>query len=124
MGVIPPGGEVSRYLGQYGSARVAKAVLMGAILPLMLKCRSNPGAADPMVLSSCLALRCAARILCVIGRTTGRPICTSHFLPIFYRPAKAENTRTLTKNGKTIGWRGARSDPFMLASLRVGFSGR
>jgi non-heme chloroperoxidase len=37
------GGEVARYLGRHGSARVAKAVLIGAIPPLMLKTPRNPG---------------------------------------------------------------------------------
>jgi non-heme chloroperoxidase len=37
------GGEVTRYLGKYGSSRVAKAVLISAIPPLMLKTKSNPG---------------------------------------------------------------------------------
>ena len=37
------GGEVARYIGRYGSKRVAKAVLIGAIPPLMLKTKSNPG---------------------------------------------------------------------------------
>ena len=36
------GGEVTRYIGKYGSKRVAKAVLIGAIPPLMLKTASNP----------------------------------------------------------------------------------
>ena len=36
------GGEVTRYVGKYGSKRVAKAVLIGAIPPLMLKTASNP----------------------------------------------------------------------------------
>ncbi|WP_428561318.1 MAG: alpha/beta fold hydrolase [Solidesulfovibrio sp. DCME] len=37
------GGEVVRYLGRHGSGRVAKAVLIGAIPPLMLKTPANPG---------------------------------------------------------------------------------
>src|ERR687886_1739545 len=37
------GGEVARYIGRHGTARVAKAVLMGAIPPLMLKTAANPG---------------------------------------------------------------------------------
>jgi non-heme chloroperoxidase len=37
------GGEVTRYIGRHGSARVAKAVLIGAIPPLMLKTPANPG---------------------------------------------------------------------------------
>lgn len=37
------GGEVTRYIGRYGTSRVAKAVLVDAIPPLMLKTASNPG---------------------------------------------------------------------------------
>jgi len=36
------GGEVTRYLGRHGTARVAKVVLLGAIPPLMLKTDANP----------------------------------------------------------------------------------
>lgn len=37
------GGEVVRYLGRHGTDRVAKAVLIGAVPPLMLKTNGNPG---------------------------------------------------------------------------------
>jgi non-heme chloroperoxidase len=37
------GGEVARYIGRHGTKRVAKAVLMGAVPPLMLKTAANPG---------------------------------------------------------------------------------
>jgi non-heme chloroperoxidase len=37
------GGEVARHLGRHGTKHVAKAVLMGAVPPLMLKTASNPG---------------------------------------------------------------------------------
>ncbi|WP_431272133.1 alpha/beta fold hydrolase [Dankookia sp. P2] len=36
------GGEVARYIGRHGTGRVAKAVLIGAIPPLMLKTPANP----------------------------------------------------------------------------------
>ena len=36
------GGEVARYIGRHGTSRVAKAVLVGAIAPLMLKTPGNP----------------------------------------------------------------------------------
>lgn len=36
------GGEVARYVGRYGTKRVAKAVLIGAVPPLMLKTAANP----------------------------------------------------------------------------------
>jgi len=37
------GGEVARYLGRHGTERVAKAVLIDAVPPLMLKTAANPG---------------------------------------------------------------------------------
>jgi non-heme chloroperoxidase len=37
------GGEVARYVARHGSGRVAKAVLIGAVPPLMLQTEANPG---------------------------------------------------------------------------------
>jgi non-heme chloroperoxidase len=37
------GGEVARYIGGYGTRRVAKAVMIGATPPMMLKTDTNPG---------------------------------------------------------------------------------
>jgi len=37
------GGEVARYIARHGSKRIAKAVLIGAVPPLMLKTDKNPG---------------------------------------------------------------------------------
>ena len=37
------GGEVARYIGRHGTGRVAKAALIAAIPPLMLKTSANPG---------------------------------------------------------------------------------
>jgi non-heme chloroperoxidase len=36
------GGEVARYLGRYGTKRISRAVLIGAVPPLMLKTDKNP----------------------------------------------------------------------------------
>jgi non-heme chloroperoxidase len=36
------GGEVARYMGRHGTKRVAKAVLIGAVPPIMLKTAANP----------------------------------------------------------------------------------
>jgi non-heme chloroperoxidase len=36
------GGEVARYIGRHGTKRVAKAVLIGSVTPLMLKTAANP----------------------------------------------------------------------------------
>jgi non-heme chloroperoxidase len=37
------GGEVAHYMGRHGTKRVAKAVLIGAVPPVMVKKESNPG---------------------------------------------------------------------------------
>jgi non-heme chloroperoxidase len=42
-------GEVTRYLGTYGSARVSKAALLGAIPPFLLKTDDNPEGVDQEV---------------------------------------------------------------------------
>jgi non-heme chloroperoxidase len=36
------GGEAARYIGRYGTTRVAKAVLIAAVPPIMLKTAANP----------------------------------------------------------------------------------
>lgn len=43
------GGEVARYLGRYGSDRVAKAMLLGAVPPFLLKTQDNPNGIDRSV---------------------------------------------------------------------------
>src|SRR3954466_8643110 len=42
-------GEVTRYLGTYGSSRVSRAVLFGAIPPFLLKTDDNPEGVDGSV---------------------------------------------------------------------------
>jgi non-heme chloroperoxidase len=39
------GGELARYIGRHGTSRVAKAVLMGAVPPLLMKTPANPAGA-------------------------------------------------------------------------------
>ena len=46
------GGEVTRYMGRHGTTRVAKAVLLGAITPLMLKTRPSPRPTSPRTSSA------------------------------------------------------------------------
>ncbi len=43
VGFSTGGGEVARYNGRHGTARVKKAVLVGAVPPIMLKTAVNPG---------------------------------------------------------------------------------
>ncbi len=42
VGFSTGGGEVARYIGRYGTDRVAKVVLVGAVTPLMLNTETNP----------------------------------------------------------------------------------
>ncbi len=37
------GGEITRYIGRHGTARVARVVLIGAVPPLMVQTPANPG---------------------------------------------------------------------------------
>jgi non-heme chloroperoxidase len=46
------GGEVARYVARHGAGRVAKAVLIGAVPPLMLKTDANPGGTPREVFDS------------------------------------------------------------------------
>jgi len=43
IGFSAGGGEVARYIGRHGTQRLAKAVLISAVPPLMLKTAANPG---------------------------------------------------------------------------------
>jgi len=43
IGFSAGGGEVARYIGRHGTKRVAKAALISAVAPLMLKTAANPG---------------------------------------------------------------------------------
>jgi non-heme chloroperoxidase len=43
IGFSTGGGEVARYIGRHGTKRVRKAVLIGAVPPIMLKTADNPG---------------------------------------------------------------------------------
>ena len=46
------GGEVTHFLGKHGTSRVKKAVLVGAVPPLMLKTANNPEGTDKAVFDS------------------------------------------------------------------------
>ena len=43
VGFSAGGGEVARYIGRHGTQRLAKAALISAVTPLMLKTPANPG---------------------------------------------------------------------------------
>ena len=46
VGFSMGGGEVARYIGRYGTQRVAKAALLGSVTPFLLKTADNPGGID------------------------------------------------------------------------------
>ncbi len=48
------GGEVARYIGRYGTERVARIVLIGAIPPLLVKTEANPNGLPPEVVDQLL----------------------------------------------------------------------
>jgi len=49
VGFSMGGGEVARYLGTYGSMRVAKAAFLGSIPPYLRKAADNPEGVDPAI---------------------------------------------------------------------------
>jgi non-heme chloroperoxidase len=49
VGFSMGGGEVARYLGRYGTQRVAKAALLASVTPFLLKTSDNPGGVDKAV---------------------------------------------------------------------------
>jgi len=75
-------GEVARYLSTYGSARVAKAVFMGAIPPFLLKTGDNPDGVDGAVFDE---IKTAV--------VTDRPAFFKNFLDNFYNVDLLGGTR-------------------------------
>jgi non-heme chloroperoxidase len=59
VGFSAGGGEVARYIGRHGTKRVAKAALISAVPPLMLKTPANP-AGLPMSVFDAIRLGCNA----------------------------------------------------------------
>ena len=67
------GGEVARYLGRFGSDRVSKAMLLGAVPPFLLKTADNPEGVDKKVFDGMLA-----------GVKADRVAFLEQFFPNFY----------------------------------------
>jgi non-heme chloroperoxidase len=55
------GGEVAHYLGRHGQSRVAKAVLISSVPPIMVKTDTNPGGLDKAVFDGLQAALAANR---------------------------------------------------------------
>jgi non-heme chloroperoxidase len=75
-------GEVTRYLGKYGSARVSKAALFGAIPPFLLKTSDNPEGVEESVFDGIKAAVIA-----------DRPAYFKDFLDNFYNVDENAGTR-------------------------------
>jgi len=75
-------GEVTRYLGSYGSGRIAKAVLMGAIPPFLLQTADNPDGVPASVFDGIKAAVLA-----------DRPAYFKDFLDTFYNMDVLGGTR-------------------------------
>jgi non-heme chloroperoxidase len=95
------GGEVTRYVGRHGTARVAKIVLLGAIPPLMVKTEANPGGQPIEVFD---------------GLRAGLSADRSQFYEDLSAPFYGAN-----RPGSTVS-KGVR-DAFWLMSMQVGLKG-
>ena len=56
------GGEVARYIGRYGTGRVAKTMLLGSVTPFMLKTDDNPDGAPAEMFDGMVAQVKADRV--------------------------------------------------------------
>jgi len=65
------GGEVTRYIGRHGESRVAKAVLISSVPPLMVKTPANPGGLPKEVFDGLQAQLAANRAQFYVDLPTG-----------------------------------------------------
>lgn len=90
------GGEVARYIGRYGTDRVSKAMLLGAVTPYLLKTPDNPGGVDKSVFDGLID-----------GVKKNRTAFLANFFPNFYNydgSSKDENP-DLIPFSKWIAWK-------------------
>lgn len=88
------GGEVARYIGRYGSERVAKAMLLGAVPPFLLKTGDNPEGVDKPVFDGMQA-----------GVRKDRLAFLRDFFPGFYNVDKnAAEAQDLLAFSKWLAW--------------------
>lgn len=71
VGFSTGGGEVARYIGRHGTKRVAKASLVSAVPPLMLKTDANPGGLPMEVFDGIRAAQLANRSQLYLDLPTG-----------------------------------------------------
>ncbi len=101
VGFSMGGGEVARYLGRCGGAKVSKAVLISAVTPFLLKTDTNPTGVDQSVFDGMIA-----------GLTADRTHFFADFFPAFYG-----NTMLHKRvSSEVLAWT---QQMAMLASLRA-----
>ena len=79
------GGEVAHYLGRHGESRVAKAALISAVPPLMVKTAANPGGLPKEVFDGS-ASTTRRQSLAILSRPAGGPF-------LWLQPAGRESLR-------------------------------
>ena len=75
-------GEITRYIGKYGTKRLRKAVLIGTLGPYLVKAPDNPEGVDPKVFDDTRA-----------GIKADRPVALMEFLKNFYSVGGADGKR-------------------------------
>jgi non-heme chloroperoxidase len=87
------GGEVARYIGKYGTRRIAKAALLGAVPPFLLKTNDNPDGVPQSVFDGMLA-----------GATSDRIAFLDEFFSNFYNTDSGKTPTDLVAYSKWIAW--------------------
>ena len=75
-------GEITRYIGKYGTKRLRKAVLIGTLGPYLVKAPDNPEGVDPKVFNELRA-----------GIKVDRPVALMEFLKNFYSVGGEDGNR-------------------------------
>ena len=98
-------GEVGRYLGSYGSDRVAKAIFLASLEPFLLQTEDNPGGAAPLSFFEGI----------VAAVTTDRYAYITEFYQNFYNTAENLGTR-LSAEALQNSWNVAAGSGFYAAA--------
>ena len=94
VGFSMGGGEVARYIGRYGTGRVAKAALLGSVTPFLLKTADNPSGIDQSVFDGLIE-----------GAKKDRVAFLEQFFPNFYNYEPDKGTSAdLIPFSKWIAW--------------------
>jgi peroxiredoxin len=94
VGFSMGGGEVARYVGRYGTSRVVKAALLGAVTPFMLKTADNPTGLEKGVFDGMIE-----------GVKKDRVAFLEQFFPAFYNSEAGKGASAdLIPFSKWIAW--------------------